>query len=206
MKAVLVNYNYTPDWLKTYNFDLTLYDRSDDGMKRDIPGNVIKTENRGNVDFDKLNYLIDNYDTLPDVFLWGKSNMFKYIEQDEFDKLLDNKKFTPLLSKNHKTYMDRLGLVCFYDGYGMYNERNDSWYLYPHPAKFQSYGQFAAYLNLPSPPFLAFAPGGNYILTREVVHKYSKDLYQKMADLLPYTTLPGEAHMLERTYWNLWRI
>jgi len=57
MKAVLVNYNYTPEWLKNYpELGVTIYDRSDDGIERNLPqfGTVYKTQNLGDVDFDKL--------------------------------------------------------------------------------------------------------------------------------------------------------
>lgn len=206
MKYVLVNFNFTPDWIKEYTDDYLIYDRSDskEFLKDFDQTKIIYTENRGNVDYDKLYYLFDNYDTLPEVFLWGKSNLFKFITKEEFDKVKDNKAFTPILTQGHKTYSDRNGVVCYYEG-GMYHERNDSWYLGSHSAKFSSYGEFAHHLNLSNPRFLAFPPGGNFILTKETVHKYSRDIYQRMADLLPYQTLPGEAHLLERSYYNLWK-
>ena len=64
MDAILVNYNYEPVWLKDYpEFDVTLYDRSDDGIERNLIkyGKVFKSRNTGDVDFDKLNYIIENY-------------------------------------------------------------------------------------------------------------------------------------------------
>jgi len=125
MKKILVNYNFTPDptWIGD---DYIIYDRSDDGidhLKDFDPAKVIKTENTGNVDYDKLTYLAENYDDLPEVFLWGKTNLFKYITSEEYEKVKDNKTFTPLLTQNHKTYEDRNGVVCFYSG-GVYYERN----------------------------------------------------------------------------------
>lgn len=205
-KYILVNYNYTPTWLTEYTDDYLIYDRSDsDEYLKDFPKEkVIKTDNVGNVDYDKLRYLVDNYDSLPDVFVWGKTNLFKYITKEEFDEVKDNKVFTPLLTQNHTVYSDKYGVVCMYQG-GMYHERNDSWYLGPHPAMFNSYKEFADAFNLPSPAFHAFPPGGNFILTKERVHRYSRDFYESLADTLPYTTLPGEAQMCERTYYNLWK-
>jgi hypothetical protein len=206
-KKILVNYNFTPDpeWIGD---DYLIYDRSDDGIDHLAefdPTKIIKTENVGQVDFDKLNYLIDNYDNLPDVFLWGKTNLFKYITPEEYDKVKDNKFFTPLLTQNHKTYQDNNGWVCYYSE-NMYWERNNNWYLNQFPTKyFKDYGEFAHTYQLPNEPYIPFAPGGNYILTRDTVHKYSKDYYEKLARILPYCREPGEAQMLERSYYNLWR-
>lgn len=207
MKAILINYNYTPNWLKTSGLDYVLYDRSDsDEWLKDFPkGRIIKTKNAGNVDFDKLSFLVDNYDTLPDVFLWGKTNLFKYISEVEFNEIRENKIFTPLLTQNHRTYSDQEGKVCYYEG-GMYYERNNSWYLNSVKSKYiETWSDWSWRFQLPNPEYIPFAPGGNYILTKETVHKYSKVYYKKMRDMLPYTQLPGEAQCAERSYYLMWK-
>lgn len=206
MKAVLVNYQYTPEWLKEYDFDYIIYDRSEeDKWLEDFPKErIIKTENRGNVDYDKLTYLVENYDELPAVFLWGKTNLFKYITKEEFDEALKTPDFKPLLTKNHKEYGDKLGPIAFYKD-GMYHERNDSWYLYQHSTFFPTWQAWAETFHLPNPNYLAFPPGGNFLLTRERVHRYSRDFYDDMRSTLSYCQLPGEAQLCERTYYLLWR-
>lgn len=203
MKKILVNYNFTPDWLDD---DYLVYDRSDskEYLKDFDQSKIRYTDNIGNVDYDKLSYLVDNYDTLPDVFLWGKTNLFKFITQEEFEKVKDATTFTPLLTQHHKTYSDEKGIVCFYKD-GMYHERNDSWYLSQHVSKFASFDDFVKAFNIPNPEYIPFPPGGNYILTKETVHKYPKSSYEKLRDILPYTRLPGEAHLAERCYYLLWR-
>lgn len=204
---ILVGYNQDFSWVTEYTDNYLLYDRSDtDEFIKDFPQDrVIKTENVGNADYDRLCYLVDNYDTLPDVFVLAKTNLFKYITKEEFEPLKDNKTFTPLLTQNHKTYQDNNSWVCYYSG-GMYHERNDNWYLNQFQTKyFHTFNQFANAFQLQSPSYIPFAPGGNYILTRDAVHKYSKDYYRKMAAMLPYCTLPGEAQMIERAYYLMWK-
>lgn len=208
MKKILVNYNFTPDptWIGE---DYLIYDRSDDGIDHltDFdPAKVIRTENVGNVDYDKLRHLAENYDTLPEVFLWGKTNLFKYITPEEYEKVKDNTTFTPLLTSTHKTYEDRNGPVCFYSG-GMYYERNPLIFTIPaYNAKyFNSYGEFARAFGFPDPLYLPFPPGGNFILTKEKVFMYSRDLYAKLAAFLPYCQEPLEAHIYERAYYSMWK-
>lgn len=207
MKYVLVNHNFKPSWLPKYSDDYLIFDRSDsrEYLAAFPAEKVVVTENRGNVDYDKLMYLVENDDSLPDVFVWGKTNLFKYITEPEFVGLKERTAFTPLIRQDHRTYNDRLGLVNYYDQFGIYYERNDSWFLNAFPSKFRSFSEWAAFINIPSPAYIPFAPGGNYILTRETVHRYSRDLYQKMADTLPYVTLPGEAQLCERSYFLLWK-
>lgn len=207
MKAVLINYNFTPTWLLKSDLDYLIYDRSDSKeYLKDFPQDrIIYTENVGQVDYDKLNYLVDYYDELPDVFLWGKTNLFKYITEEEYKKVANNKAFTPLLTKNHHTYSDRNGVMCYYQG-DMYFERNSSWYLDVLTSKyFMKFEEFAKEFQLPSPLYLPFAPGGNYILTRQAVHKYSRDFYAKLASILPYSREPAEAQMCERSYYLMWK-
>lgn len=209
MQACLVNYNYDPAWLKDYpELEVTLYDRSDDGIERNLTkyGRVIRTKNVGDVDYDKLGYLIENYDTLPDVFLWGKSNLLKYIDESLFKEYLKNPCFKPLLKLDHKTYSDQYGVVCKYEQ-GIYWERADSWF-FNNPALAKQCPNWEAWADrfvLPKTAFIPFAPGGNYLLTRERVHRYSKDFYETMRDTLPYAMHPAEAHAAERSYYLLWK-
>jgi hypothetical protein len=207
MNACLVNYNFDPkDWWLKYGMEARVYDRSDDGIERSFAAKVVMSENRGNVDYDKLMFLVEFYDELPEVFLWGKTNLFKYITESEFaEKLEKCEGFTPLIRQDHLTYRDQYGLVNYYDSSGMYYEKNNSWYLNVHPAhNIYSWHDWAQMFRLPEPAFIPFAPGGNYILTRETVHKHSRDLYREMAETMPYTTLPGEAQLAERSYYLLW--
>lgn len=208
LKKILVNYNFTPDkeWIgDTY----IIYDRSDDGidhLKDFDQSKIIKTKNTGQVDYDKLSYLVDNYDNLPEVFLWGKTNLFKFITKEEYEIVKDNSVFTPLLTQYHKTYQDKYGPVCFYLG-GMYYERNNSWYVNELSYKyFDSFHKFAKTFQIRHPQHLPFAPGGNYILTRETVHKYGRDFYDDLRQILPHAENPAEAHMIERALYLMWTI
>ena len=195
MEYVLTHYQADWTWVKQYTSDYLIYNRSGD----DIPGSI-KRANFGDADYDRLSYLVDYYEELPDIFLLTKSNLFKYISKEEFDMVRDNQVFTPLLTKHHKVYEP----ICRYTN-GIYEEVNNSWYLGSVPSRFfKSYKEFATSFGLPNPEYLKFAPGGNYILTRETVHKYPREFYNDLRSILPYTQRPGEAHMIERSYYNIW--
>lgn len=208
MKACLVNYNYDPTWLKDYpELEVTLYDRSDDGVERNLTqyGAVYKTQNLGDVDHDKLSYLIDNYDNLPDVFLWGKSNLFKFVDESSFKLALATNTFAPLLRSDHKIYSDHFGQVNFYRG-DIYYERADSWFFNATtPKYFHTWEDWCLHFGLPRESYIPFAPGGNYILTKDRVRKYSKDLYEEMRSFLPHAQRPAEAQAAERSYYLMWR-
>lgn len=206
MKAVLVNYNFTPTWLLESDLDYMIYDRSESNeWLKDFPQErIIYTENIGNVDYDKLTFLIDFYSNLPDVFVWGKTNLFKYVDQVEFKRAVDAGVFAPLLKQDHRTYSDANGVVCFYER-SMYYERNDSWYFWSMPHLVHDYNDFARKFQLPNPPYIPFNPGGNFILTRTKVREYSRDFYIQMRDTLEHAVLPAEAHCCERSYYSMWK-
>ena len=210
MKALLVNYCYDPSWILDYpELEVTMYDRSDDGVERNLTqyGAVYKTRNFGDVDADKLGWLIENYDNLPEVFLWSKSNLFKFITKEEWDKVKDNQVFTPLLTQNHRTYSDDRGVVCKYEG-GIYKERNDSWFFnagLDNVGRFNNWEDWAHTFMLPMQGYIPFAPGGSYILTPDRVHRYSRDFYEEMRNTLPYAQRPVEAHCCERSYYYLFK-
>lgn len=200
MKYILVSYNNDPTWIKEYTDDWLIYDRSEAPF--DFP-NTIQTENMGQVDYDKLGYLIDNYDNLPDVFLWGKTNLWKSISEEEFDLVKDNQVFTPLLTQHHQTYSDGAGEVCYYKE-GMYYERNTM--MFGLPFKYaETFPEWAKVFNLPELDYIPFPPGGNYILTKETVHKHPRELYVKMRNMLPHAREPVEAQFCERSYYLLWK-
>lgn len=196
MKYVVTHYGtHDLSWIYDNTDDFVIYNRTDEELPHSI-----ERDNIGDADYDKLTYLIDNYYDLPEVFLWSKSNLFKFITPEEFDEVKHNTDFTPLLTKNHKVYEP----ICRYNG-EIYEEINNSWYLGTVPAQyFASYNEFARAYSLPTPDYLQFAPGGSYILTRERVHRYGKEFYEELAAMLPYCQNPGEAHFLERTYYTLW--
>lgn len=204
MKAVLVNYNFTPTWLLDSGLDYVIYDRSDSKeYLKDFPQDRITyTQNIGQVDYDKLGFIVDNYDNLPNVFLWGKTNLFKYVSEETWNEVKNNTHFTPLLKYDHPIVTDRIGRCCYYEN-GMYHERSNLLWM-SEWKYFRSYPDFAHTFGIHYEYFVPFAPGGNYILTRDVVRRYSRAFYMAMRSTLPHAQLPAEAYFCERAYYTLW--
>ena len=155
--------------------------------------------------YDKFTYIIKNYDNLPDVAIYTKANLFKYISKEEFEKVKNNKTFTPLLTQKHHVYMP----VCFYRyeadvDMPMYNEINNYWYLGAHPLKHKRQ-ELAELLGIDGKEYVTFAPGSNYIVPKENIRKHPKEFYEKLCDYLTWDKYPGEAQMIERALYNIWR-
>lgn len=199
MKYIISRYNHDLGWLKHYTKDFVLYDRSEKPLE-----GAIVVPNIGTDIYDKFTYIIDNYDNLPDVAVYTKANLFKYITETEFDLLKDNKTFTPLLTQNHRIYSDNESPVCWYED-GMYCERNDYWYLRELPTKNVTHTtELKKLLGLEGRKYLKFAPGSNYIVPKENILKHSKEFYIKLRSYLEHAIYPGEAQLIERGLYYLW--
>lgn len=197
------NYNADISWILDYTDNYIIYDRSetDEWIKPFDQSKVKKVKNIGWDIYDKFTYIIDNYENLPETMILTKGNIFKYITKEEFDQVCNNTSFIPLFTKNHKTYMP----ACFYDKDGMYNEINNSWYLRALPTKyFKSYDQFIKFLGMEIPKYLKFAPGSNYLVTKENIRKHPKSFYEKLRKCIDYSATPGEAQIIERFLYTLW--
>lgn len=192
-------FNQDVGWIGEYAPSMILYDRSDDP----IPGaNIVP--NLGTDIADKLSYIIANYNNLPPVMAYCKGNLFKYIAKEEFDKVKDNSFFTPLLTKNHRTYNDAQGkAVCYYAN-GIYWEINNLWYLNEHPCKHDPKEVMKA-LGIENLEYVPFAPGSNYILTAENIKKHPIEFYQKLLNYLTWAVYPGEAQIVERGLYTIFR-
>lgn len=192
MKWILNDYFGTNEWVKEYTKDPVLYDKKDLNVGLNI--------------YDYMDYIVKNYDNLPKIMLFGKTNMLeRHITKEEFDKLIKSKKFTPLLTQNHRTYSDGEGEVCFYKD-GLYYERNNFWYLSQYPTRNVANKTYLTELLKLNTPYVGFAPGGCYIVPKENILKHPKEVYEKLRDMTGWYQHPGEAYLIERGLYNLWTL
>lgn len=195
MRWIISRYNHDISYLKDYTDDYIMYDRSEEPVE----GSIV-VPNIGSDIYDKFTYIIDNYDNLPDIAVYTKANIFKYITKEEFDLIKDNKTFTPILTQHHKVYEP----VCRYSD-GIYEEKNDYWYLNSHPCQStNSFNQLVDLLGMKGRDYNKFAPGSNYILTKKDIHRRSKEFYVKIRSYLDWTVYPGEAQIIERNLYYIW--
>lgn len=188
IKWVINCYDDTPDRLLPYTDNYVIYDK--------------KEKNVGYNIYDYADYIVENYNKLPDVVVFAKSNMLeRHITKEEWEKIKDNTTFTPILTQHHKTD----GKINYYKD-GLYYELNNSWYFNHFEHRFNSYAHVADYLGLFNMEYLGFAPGGCYIVPRDNILKYPKVFYEKIREMVGYTQLPAEAHAIERSLYNIWTL
>ncbi len=234
MKWIISRYNHDISWLKDYpGSEVFIYDRAEEETARpiipikyeDLESIKIRrhiVHNIGTDIYDKFSYIINNYNHLPDVAIYTKANLFKYITKGEFDKVKDNKTFTPLLTQGHPEIMTDENILkqqgweapkpfSFYKD-GMYYELNYPAYLKHHHLKDSQYEYADTYLENPllkllgidKLEYIPFAPGSNYILPKENILKHPKSFYEELRSYLEWDRYPGEAMIIERGLQILW--
>ncbi len=93
--------------------------------------------------------------------------------------------------------------ICFYKD-GIYWEHNNLWCFNEHPTKFDPF-EIQEVLGIKGVEYVPFAPGSNYILTREDIRRHPVETYIKLLNYITWTVYPGEAQLIERGLYTLWR-
>ncbi len=160
-----------------------------------------KEKNVGSNIHDFMDFIVKNYENLPDFTLFTKGNMLeRHITPEEWDKIKDNKTFTPILTQNHKVYDP----ICWYED-GLYCETNDYWYLREHPTKtINVCTRLRKILGMDERKYNKFAPGACYIVPKENILKHPKEFYQELRDSCDWYVTPGEAYLIERSLYHIW--
>ncbi len=193
----------TYDWI--YKLDQSkyiVYNKSDNDLPKEIKN--IKVKNVGYNLFSYLEFIIKNYEDLPDSIIFCKNNIFdRHINKNLFAKLIKRNIFTSL---QEKTYLNNSFVSLRISDQG-FSEINTSWYKYNYDRLFfADYNDFYRYIfnSTEIPIFLKFSPGGNYLLKKENILLRSKSFYQNLKLFISHSQYSCESHFLERSLETIW--
>lgn len=195
------------EWLRPYLKDnFVVYWKSNDIPPVWLNNKIVKTDNVGYNLHSYFTFIIDNYETLPEVVVFCKNNLVdRHMSIDVFSELIKRTTFTPLVDDN---YFDKLSFpVSFMDNNSVYHEFNDDWYSNKYPGKyFFKYNDFYnwAFKDKNRPIYLSFAPGGNYIVRRENILSRPREFYINLRNIISHSQLSLESHFVERSLSAIW--
>ncbi|MBU2366799.1 MAG: DUF3431 domain-containing protein [Alphaproteobacteria bacterium] len=175
------------------------FEAFDAGQKQHIP-------NIGYNLYAYLKFIVDNYDTLPDVVVFCKNSIYpRHMREAEFARLCGRQVFTPLVDR---TYWNRLAFpvsaICSDDGY---LEINDSHYSRGRTGRyFSHFNDFFDFVfdGEARPDYLKFAPGANYVVPKVNIRLRSRAFYQNLLTLIAYEPLALECYFVERALEIIW--
>ena len=197
-KIIISRYNENIEWVKSYDFDYIVYNK---GEELDNSFKSINVPNIGNNQRDIFNFIVDNYDNLPDIMVFIQANPFDHCNKDAFDRLINNTVFTPLETFGHIEQNQAQKL----DSDGGYMEMNNSWYISAHNSthnqtcSFESFEDFMnkTFTNYVRSDWNRFTPGSQYLVTKEIVKHYPKDFWEYLMNILHKNNMT-EGHIIER--------
>lgn len=212
---VVSNHNTDLEWIKmTYDYgfspeNIVIYDRSDEEKDWSHLGKSFRSPNVGENIYDMMRFILENYDSLPDISVFVKGNLlsrpgnpdgtsYYYTYPDRFIRAIQSNYFLPIERDCEST-----SFVVNGGGY-IENAR------YPQhaPSKyFSTYSQLMQLLfdNPIDPDYIRFAPGGNYVVPKGNILKYSSKLYEKLMKYCSHCEVVcAEAYIIERSLYAIW--
>lgn len=204
-KIIVSRYSENVDWLKDYDFDYIIYNK---GPKLEGGFNVKDVENIGNNQRDIFQFIVENYDDLPDTMIFVQGTPFDHCNREKFDLVLNNTEFTPLESYGHIPINGSQKL----DFDGGYMEINNSWYISAHnqthsqTCMFSSFDDFMykTFSNYESSNWNRFTPGSQYLITKKIAKHYPKKFWEYLMNILNKNSMT-EGHIIERALLMIFR-
>ena len=197
------HFNGELDWVKYINKkNYVIYNKSNKKLNKEL--NSIKIKNVGYNIHSYLNFIIDNYENLPNSIVFCKDNIFRrHLKINTFSSLLRRNIFTCLEENNiRRTFPIS---IDFSDN--SFNEINTSWYKFKYSRKyFADYNIFYQYIfkDVRKPLFLRFSPGANYIVPKNHILLRTKNFYKNLLEFISHSQYSCESHYVERSLYLVW--
>lgn len=167
---------------------------------------AIMVPNVGYNIYSYLCYIINNYETLPELIVFCKNNVFdRHVSRELFETMCKRKIFTPIEEPGRWDRISFPASVISSDG--GYLELNNSWYVSGYNRRyFQNFDSFYDFIfeGACRPDYLRFAPGANYLVPREHVLLRSKNFYVNLREFVAHSQYSCESHFVERSLIAIW--
>jgi len=209
---VITDFNFLPNnlnesWVNEYTDNYLIYDRAHRFEENDKIKHQI---NVGANIYDIFDFIVNNYENLPEITIFCKGNVIpRHCGFEKFKKIINNKQFTSIENYNREHSLYYPGAYSFVDEYDGYYEdpiEVDNTVKHIHPSKYifnykdliNSIFEDAIFSD-----YTRFAPGANYIIPKTDILRYNKHFYKTMRYYVSWDVKPGEAYLLERAMFTL---
>lgn len=235
-KIVISTYNFDLGWIGDVLFkngfcqeNITIYDRSEEKKDWSMYGEVINSPNIGSNIYDMLRYICDEYNSLPDISIFLKGNVLSktgslgledlpeskikydikkrsdlkyYTTEKRFYRAIKSEYFLPI-ERYHPSTEIVLNGGKFVQKYWVPGDSLPKKYFHAYEDLVNS-----LFLNAFSAPmeYQRFCPGANYVVPKEVIKKYSIDVYKKLKLYCGYGPhwVNAETYFIERLFYQMW--
>ena len=222
-KIIVARYNEKISWLNDIIDDCIIINKGTPlNIKNEIP-----RINLGRESDTYLNYIIDNYDDLPDIVIFTQGRISDHILGNEVDFLLNLKKeaiqneksssrdinndcIGPTFNIKLNKYSNELAdvsfnsvknIFCLKGNYYFYLKDN---YYNNQPVSF--YEWYIKNINLEFPKEkMKVYTNGLFAVKKELIVKRTKEYYENLIKTVNHHINPSEGHFLERSWYYIFQ-
>jgi hypothetical protein len=205
---VITDYNHLPQdlstsWIANYaGENYLIYDRAD----RWEPSDKIRKQiNVGENIYDMMDFIVENYDNLPEVIVFVKADVIpRHCGEEKFSQIIQKKEYTPIENYSRTTN-------SYFPGAYAYVDENDGYWQHTIEINYittnihfclhiYSYAELLTetFENPKIGDYIRFAPGGCHLIPKESILKFNKSFYEWLREATSWYVQPGEAYIIER--------
>jgi hypothetical protein len=203
-KIVVARYNENIEWLKSEMNNCIIYNK---GNKLNLP-NEVMLENVGRESETYLNFIINNYDNLPDIVVFTQANISDHKGSNNILHLIKLKKEAELNSKS-------LQLKTHYDGTSEFwwdkdwnvkdpNFLSKNNYKNNRHMLFMDWFKENIDINYPNP--IHIYPNAIFAVKKELILNKPLEYYKKLILEVNHHINPVEGHFFERSWYYIFNI
>ena len=211
---VVTDYNFLPidlstSWVEEYSNDYLIYDRSHRFKEND---KVKHQKNVGANIYDIFDFIVTNYDNLPEITIFCKGNVIpRHCGFEKFKSIINNTEFTTIENyiRDHPRHSQ--GIYSFVDETDAYHEKpievDATVHRIFHSKYIHNYNDMVNEIfdDGHVGEYIRFAPGANHIIPKKDILTYNKHFYETMRNYVSWDKQPGEAYLLERLLFTLYQ-
>lgn len=200
-KIIVAIYNENIDWLNNEMENCIIYNK---GKKLNIDNEII-LENVGRESDTYLNYIITNYNNLPDVIVFTQAKISDHRGSDDINYLI-NLKNSALYNTRSLSYS-----TCYATNENVWcdkewNYKNGYYYLENNykdnkPTLFVNW--FIENINSEYPNPIFIYTNGILAVKKELILKRSSDYYKELIKQVNHHIDPAEGHFFERSWFYI---
>ena len=202
-KIIVARYNENIEWLASEMENCLIYNK---GSKLNIK-NEILIENVGRESETYLQYVITNYDNLPDVVVFTQARISDHKGKDDVKYLIQikNEALMNSMSQNMSVHTD-IGKNMYFDK--EWNLRKDGYYLKDNyknntPITFFEWFKGNIHINYPNP--IIYYANAIFAVKKENILKKPIEYYKKLILEVNHHINSTEGHFFERSWYYIFR-
>ena len=171
--------------------------------KGSLLDNTISLENVGREAHTYVQYIIDNYNNLPEVVLFIQGNPFDHnITSQSFDQLINEAK---IFGMSQNKALHNVGIFNAVSNFNIFVHCGKQVFPYKVNEKVLNFGEWFTHvtgMSFPQKP-IEWYIGACFAARKDMIQNVSIEIWRNILESLSYSIAPTTAHFMERSWYLL---